>query len=136
MAEPDRKCARLDTLRQARGDLRFRLYADVMIHSPSLGYVSGKTLDISERGLSATLARELPVGETVELEPKVRIGPVNVRATVRNRKAFRHGFQFVQPNPALHLIRENCCLLEPVNSCVTKHQRQTPDSHWENKCVR
>ena len=143
MSKPDRKCGeeptgipRLDTLRETRKDLRFRLYVDVMIHSPSLGYVSGKTLEISERGLSATLPRELPVGETVELDPKLRIGPVKVRATVSNRKAFRHGFQFVRPNPALHLIRENCCLLEPIDSCVKKHQRQAPDAYWENKCAR
>jgi hypothetical protein len=127
---------RLDTLREARRDLRFRLYVDVIVHSPSLGYVSGRTLEISERGLSATLPRELPVGETVELDPKLRIGPVNVRATVRNRKAFRHGFEFVQPNPALHLIRENCCLLERVDSCVTKHRRETRGRYWENKCAR
>jgi hypothetical protein len=47
---------------------------------------------------------------------KLRIGRVAVFATVRNRNAFRHGFQFVEPNPALHLIRENCCLLERTDT--------------------
>ena len=98
----------------ARRDLRFKLYVDVTIHSPSMGSVLGLTLEISERGLSATLPEELPVGEVVELNLKLRIGRVDVGATVGNRTAFRHGFQFIEPNPALHLIRENCCLLERI----------------------
>jgi hypothetical protein len=119
MSKPNRKCEedptgipRLDALREARRDLRFKLYIDVEIHSPSLGPVSGRTLEISEGGLSATLPVELPVGEVVRLDLKLRIGWVNIGATVRNRSAFRHGLQFVEPNPALHIIRENCCLLE------------------------
>src|SRR5579864_6071392 len=121
MSKPDRRCRegptgfpRLDALREARRDLRFRLYTDVKILSPSLGFLLGKTLEISERGFSGTLPVELPVGEVVELDLTLRIGRVNVSATVRNRNAFRHGFQFVEPNPALHLIRENCCLLERI----------------------
>jgi hypothetical protein len=115
---PDRKptgIPRLDALREARRDLRFRLYVEVKILSPSLGSLPGKTLEISERGFSGTLPVELPVGEVVELDLTLRIGRVKVRAAVRNRSAFRHGFQFVEPNPALHLIRENCCLLERVD---------------------
>lgn len=119
MSNPDRKWGekptgnpRLDSLREARGALRFKLYVEVKIDSPSLGFVSGRTLEISERGLSATLPVELPVGEVVELDVKLRIRRVDILATVRNRNAFRQGFQFVEPNPALYLIRENCCLLE------------------------
>lgn len=109
---------RLDALRENRRDLRFKLYVNVTIHSPSLGSVLGKTLEISERGLSATVPVELPVGEVVEFNPTLRIGPVNFFATVSNRSAFRHGFQFVEPNPALHLIRENCCLLERTSTTI------------------
>jgi hypothetical protein len=116
----------LNALREARRDLRFRLHVDVMIHSPSLGAVSGRTLEISEHGFSATLTAELPVGEVLGLNLKLRIGRVNVRAAVRDRTAFRHGFQFVEPNPALHLIRENCCLLKRIDSDVTKRRWKTP----------
>jgi len=119
MSKPDREPAeeatgipRLDALREARRNLRFKLYVNVQIDSPSKGSVSGRTLDLSDHGLSATLPVELSVGEVVQLNLKLRIGRMAVFATVRNRNAFRHGFQFVEPNPALHLIRENCCLLE------------------------
>lgn len=114
-------------LPEARRDSRFRLYVDVKIHSRSTGSVAGKTLEISERGLSATLPVELAVREVVELNLKLRIGGVNVRATVRNRNAFRHGFQFIEPNPALHLIRENCCVLERIAAPNVRNQAKTQD---------
>src|ERR1700675_4123718 len=126
MSKPSRECGaeptvipKLDDLSEARRVLRCKLYIDVKIHSLSMDSVLGRTLEISELGLSATLPVELPIGEIVELNLMLRIGHVNVHATVRNRKAFRHGFQFAEPNPALHLIRENCCLLERIrNSSV------------------
>jgi hypothetical protein len=94
------------------------LYVEVRILSPSFGSLLGKMLDIGERGFSTTLPVELPVGEVVEVDLTLRIGRVSVPAAVRNRNAFRHGFQFVEPNPALHLIRENCCLLERTSTSI------------------
>src|ERR1700674_2096249 len=130
MSKRDQKCGptgipRLDALREARRHSRFKLYVEVKIHSPSLGSVLGKTLEISERGLSATLSVDLPVGEVVELAPRFSIGRVNVYATVRNRNGFRHGFQFGEPNPARHLIRENCCLLERIPSDAENRTKTT-----------
>jgi len=115
---------RLDALLDARRDLRFKLHVAVKIDSPSKGSVSGKTLDLSDHGVSATLPIELPVGEVVELDLTLRIGRVNVRAAVRDRNALRHGFEFVEPNPAQHLIRENCCLLDQI---PTSDRQKTPD---------
>lgn len=130
MSEHDREPAeeptgipRLDALRAARRDLRFKLDVDVEIDSPSKGVVSGQTLDLSDHGLSATLPVELPVGEVVQLNFKLRIRRVAVFATVRNRNASRHGFQFVDPNPAQHLIRENCCLLERIPTTNEREQK-------------
>jgi hypothetical protein len=107
---------RLDALREARRDLRFRLDVDVKIDSPSAGSVTGRTLDLGEHGLSATLRVELPAEEVVKLKFALRIRRVAVFAIVRYRNASRHGFEFVEPNPAQHLIRENCCLLERIDS--------------------
>lgn len=112
-------------LREARRDLRFKLYVDVTIRSRSMGSVLGRTLEISERGLSASLPVELPIREVVELNLMLRIGHVNVLATVRDRNSFRHGFQFVEPNPALHLIRENCCLLERIPNPSVRNRYKT-----------
>ena len=103
---------KLDALRTARRDARFRLDVGARIHSPSIGPIVGHVLDISERGFSMTLPVELPVGEIIALNLTLLIGFMSVRATVRNRSAARHGFEFVEPNLSQHLIRENCCLLE------------------------
>jgi hypothetical protein len=99
---------KLSDLREARRDLKFKLYIDVKMRSRSTGSVLGKSLEMSERGLSATLPFELPIGKVVALNLMLRIGNVNVHATVRDRNAFRHGLQFLEPKPALRLIQENC----------------------------
>jgi hypothetical protein len=116
---------KVDNLREARRDFRFKLYVDLKIRSLAMGSVSGRTLEISERGLSATLPIELPIGEVVALDLMLRIGNMSVHATVSNRSAFRHGFQFVQPNPALHMIRENCCLLERIPNASVRNRFRT-----------
>ena len=113
-AEEPTGIPRLDALREARRDLRFRLDVDVEIDSPSMGSVSGRTLDLSDQGLSTTMPVELAVGEVVQLNFQLRLGRVAVFAKVRNRIGYRHGFEFVEPNPVQHLIRENCCLLEKI----------------------
>jgi len=76
---------KLDALRQARRDSRFRLTVRAEIHSPSAGVVSAQTLDISDHGLSAALPVELLVGQVVRLNFKLQIGRVDALATVRNR---------------------------------------------------
>lgn len=121
MSKPEQKSGdkpigipRLDAIREARRDSRFKLDVAVTIDSPSQGCISGRTLDLSDHGLSATVPVELPVGEIVQLNFKLQLGAVVVFATVRNRNGHRHGFKFVEPNPAQHRIRENCCLLERI----------------------
>jgi PilZ domain-containing protein len=116
---------KVDNLREARRDFRFKLYVDLKIRSFSMGSISGRTLEISERGFSATLPVELPIGEVVDLNIRLRIGNINIHATVSNRSAFRHGFQFFQPNPALHMIRENCCLLERIPNPSVRNRFRT-----------
>ena len=60
--------------------------------------VRGHTVDISESGISAMLRVEVPVGEVVRLEFQLPLGDVDVLALVRQRSAFRYGFQFVDIN--------------------------------------
>jgi hypothetical protein len=76
---------------------RSKLELDVTVRSQRAGLVPGRTWDISEFGLSAILPVELLVGEAVELDIKLPLAPASVRAVVRNRSVFRHGFEFEQP---------------------------------------
>ena len=59
--------------------------------------VPGRTVEVSESGMSAILPVELHVGETVELEIKLPTTKATARAIVRSRNVFRHGFEFAQP---------------------------------------
>jgi len=51
---------------------------------------------------------EVPVGEMVELQFKLPDGAVTVYALVRQRNAFRYGFQFVESSAALDIIKATC----------------------------
>ena len=92
---------------------RFKLEVEVKIHSKTAGLIQGRTVDISESGMSAMLVLELPVGEVVELDFELPFGPANLLAIVRARNAFRYGFQFVQPHAAESRIRQSCGILPP-----------------------
>ncbi|MBS1852351.1 MAG: PilZ domain-containing protein [Acidobacteria bacterium] len=90
---------------------RFKLDTDVKIRSPKAGFVPGQSLEISERGLSAILPVELPLGESVHLEFKLPLGEVAIQAVVRNRSIYRHGFEFASSHDAHEKIRQSCGLL-------------------------
>lgn len=92
----------------ARGQPRFKVGVDIRIDSKTCGVLKGHTVDLSESGVSAMLRIEVPLGELVELQFTLPFGPVRVYATVRQRNAFRYGFQFVESTPAQEVIRNTC----------------------------
>lgn len=85
----------IQEIADARRSPRFPLQIDITVHSRTSGALIGRTVDISESGISALLTMEVPVGEIVELEFVLPSGPVNICATVRQKVAFRYGFQFL-----------------------------------------
>jgi hypothetical protein len=88
----------------ARRYARFKLEVDVTLRSKRLGAIPGFSTDISESGMSVTLPVELRIGEDVELHINLPIRSVDVKAFVRNRNAFRHGFEFADNELARQLI--------------------------------
>jgi PilZ domain len=87
---------------------RFKLEAAISINSRTCGRLKGQTVDISESGIAAILKLEVPLGELVELEFTLPSGPVIVYAMVRQRRAFRYGFQFVKSAPSQEIIQAAC----------------------------
>ena len=75
---------------------RFILGVEIIIHSRTCGMLKGHSVDISESGISAIMRIEVPLGEVVELDFTLPFGPVTTYATVRQRRAFRYGFQFLE----------------------------------------
>ncbi len=92
----------------ARRHPRFKLEVDISIHSRTCGLLRGHTLDLSESGVSAMLRLEPPLGEVVDLDFALPLGAVTIDAMVRQRNAFRYGFEFVASNPMREVIRRTC----------------------------
>ena len=97
--------------REARRHRRFSLDVEIKIDSKTSGVLTGRTVDISESGISAMLKIEAPVGEMVELQFKLPNGPVTVYAMVRHRNAFRYGFQFVETPASREIVLKACEVL-------------------------
>ena len=84
----------------ARRHPRFRIWkcrsVSIRATAPSS---AAHTVDISESGIAVLLREEVPIGEVVRLEFALPDGAVEALAMVRQRSAFRYGFQFVEPVP-------------------------------------
>jgi hypothetical protein len=96
------------TVVDARRHRRFKFEVDIRISSRTCGLMKGHTVDISESGISAILKLEVPLGELVELDFMLPFGPVTVYAMVRQKNAFRYGFQFVQSSLVEDVLRSTC----------------------------
>ena len=96
------------SLVEARRHPRYRLETDIRIYPRNSAVVRGLTVDISESGISAMLRMEVPIGEVVRLEFSLPTGDVDVHALVRQRSAFRYGFQFVESSSAQDVIGRTC----------------------------
>jgi hypothetical protein len=70
-------------------DLRLVVRAKEALH--------GRTKDIAEGGLGATIPGEIDIGETVELELQLQEAaePLKLKAEVRYRRGFQYGFKFL-----------------------------------------
>ncbi len=84
-------------LTERRRESRFKFEVDIKVRSRNCGLVKGQCVDISQSGVSAILTLEVPSDEMVELMFVTPFGPVTAYAMLRQRSAFRYGFQFVEP---------------------------------------
>ena len=96
----------------ARAKPRFKIGTDITVYSRTTGTLKGYTVDISESGISAILRIEVALDEIVELDFTVPLGRVTTCAIVRQRSAFRYGFQFLELNFMTEIIRSTCRDLE------------------------
>jgi c-di-GMP-binding flagellar brake protein YcgR len=87
---------------------RFPLDIEIRVYPRDCAVVRGHTVDISESGISAMLRVEVPVGEVVRLEFQLPLGDVDILAMVRQRNAFRYGFQFIDIKSAHDTIGRTC----------------------------
>ena len=92
----------------ARRHPRYKLEVGICVYARDSEVVRGRTVDISESGISAILPIEVPVAEVVRLEFTLPTGDVEIHAMVRQRNAFRYGFQFLESSTAQDQIGRTC----------------------------
>ena len=106
--------ARITVVEQRRCP-RFKLDVDITITPRGGEILRGRAVDISETGISAMLKIEVAVGVVVELSFPCPLDEVTVLAVVRQRNAFRYGFQFADPDDTRERIRCACRRLLPCS---------------------
>ena len=75
----------------------------------------GRSTELGQDGIGATLTGELETGEIVSLEIPLPLSPypLKVRAIVRYRQGLRYGFEFLTLNDSQRdMIRRVCEMLE------------------------
>ncbi len=93
---------------ESRRAPRFKLEVDIRVYPRNRAVVRGHTVDISESGIAAMLLQEVTLNEVVRLEFTLPTGEVEVLALVRQRSAFRYGFEFIEGGPVRDLISRAC----------------------------
>ena len=93
---------------EQRATPRFGLDVPLRIHLRMGELILGRTVDISESGVSVMVGLEITIGQQVELDFNLPCGPVNVHAVVKNKNAFRYGLEFVLTDKERTLIKRGC----------------------------
>jgi hypothetical protein len=101
----------MQALADARRRPRFKLEAEIRVYARNEPVIWGHTVDISESGISAMLRDEVRLDAVVRLELEVSLGSVQISAVLRQRNAFRYGFQFLEASTALETIGRTCAQL-------------------------
>lgn len=109
-------------LLDARRHPRYKLDIEIRVYPRNSEVVRGHTVDISESGISAMLRVEVPIGELVRLEFSLPTGEVDVHAMVRQRNAFRYGFQFVEASSAQDAIGRACRQLAVTQATAEQYE--------------
>src|ERR1700761_5323033 len=78
-----------------RAHSRFLLDLRLMVRAKEIQH--GRTKDIAEGGLGATIPGEIEIGEIVELELQLNETAelLKIQAEVRYRRGFQYGFKFL-----------------------------------------
>jgi c-di-GMP-binding flagellar brake protein YcgR len=101
---------------ESRRHTRCNIEVDIRVYPRNAQVVRGHSVDISESGISAVLRDEIPLDEVVRLEFGLPTGQVEIHALVRQRNAFRYGFQFLEAISQLEIIQRTCRQLAAAQS--------------------
>ncbi len=73
--------------------------------------VWGRSTELGEDGIGATLTQEIEPGEVISMEFSLPVTsyPMKMRALVRYRSGLRHGFEFLALNPQQREMLHRVC---------------------------
>ena len=93
-----------------------RFLIDLRLVVRSKSTLHGRTKNLGEGGLGATVAGDIPLGEFVELQFQVPESPdpLVIRAEVRYRQGFQYGFKFIDATDDQLVIIRNTVRGLPV----------------------
>ena len=118
MPAPGKKLASSNTPgAHARRFPRFAIDARMQVRMFQAGEFQscwGRTTELGQDGIGATLTGELETGEIVSLEIPLPLSPypLKVRAIVRFRQGLRYGFEFLTlGDPQRDMLRRICEML-------------------------
>jgi hypothetical protein len=87
---------------------RFSLEVPLRIHCRTGDLVLGRTVNVSESGVSAVIPVGMIVGQPVELDFQLPSGAISVQAVVKNKTASRYGFEFAPEHHEQETIKCSC----------------------------
>jgi c-di-GMP-binding flagellar brake protein YcgR len=78
----------------------------------------GRTTELGQDGIGATLTGELATGEIVTLEIPLPLSPypLKIRAVVRHREGLRYGFEFLTLSDAQRETLQRVCDVLAANA--------------------
>ncbi len=76
-----------------------RFLLDIRLVIRGKDVMHGRTKDLGEGGVGATIPASIEIGELVEVEFQLplREDPLRLKAEVRYRQGFQYGFRFLHP---------------------------------------
>lgn len=84
----------------------------------------GRTADINQGGIAATLSGTLEVGDTASIRIEIEKQTLDVRVVVRHRQGHFCGFQFLSLNAhQREIIKSVCQHLHPIKSVENSGKR-------------
>jgi PilZ domain len=94
--------------KERRTSSRVKFEVPLKIRCQTGEVVQGRTVEMSESGISAIIPLGMILGQTVELAFELPFGAMRVRAVVRNNSAFRYGFQLIPDPQQQEVINRSC----------------------------
>ena len=112
----DQPLAAVRTRRQLRRWSRYRFDTRIQLSVFREGVTTkywGRSDELGQDGIGATLSGELQTGEVVSLEFPLPLPPhsIKIRAVVRYNKGLRHGFEFLVMNDEQRLVLHQLCVV-------------------------